>query len=93
MGTVSHTEDESLCVVDMSSLGEMSVNMEWRIDDNGHLIASSVMVMGGDNFAMEMDEMTCNMMAGMMVSQEITAHYSVEYTVNWLDDENACEIG
>ena len=92
MGTVSHTEDESLCVADMSSLGEMSVSMEWRIDDNGHLIMSSVMVMGGDNFAMEMDEMTCNMMAGIFAGEEVE-QYSVEYTVNWLDDENACEIG
>jgi len=93
MGTVPHTEDESLCVADMSSLGELSVNMEWRTDDNGHLIMSSVMVMGGDNSAMEMDEMFCNMMGGMVGEEDYMSHYSIEYTVNWLDDENACEIG
>ena len=93
MGTVSYTEDESLCVADMSSLGEMSVSMEWRIDDNGHLIMSSVMVMGEDNSDMGMDEVDCNMMVGMMGDNEYLSHYSIEYTVNWLDDENACEIG
>ena len=92
MGTVSYTEDESLCVADTSSLGEMSASMEWRIDDNGHLIMSSVMVLGGDNSVMEMDEMSCNMMAGIS-SGDGVSHYSIEYTVNWLDDENACEIG
>jgi hypothetical protein len=94
MGTVSYTEDESLCVADTSSLGEMSASMEWRIDDNGHLIMSSVMVMVDDNSELAMDEMDCNMMGGMMEDNEYLSHYSdIEYTVNWLDDENACEIG
>ena len=89
MGTVSYTEDESLCVADTSSLGEMSASMEWRIDDNGHLIMSSVMVMGGDNSVMEMDEMSCNMMAGIAAG-EASSHNSIEFPGNWLDDQNAC---
>ena len=89
IGTVSHTEDESLCALDMS----FSIKKEWRINDNGHLIISAVMVMRGDDFEMEMDEVTCNMMVGMTVEDEYMSHYSIENTVNWLDDENACEIG
>jgi len=89
MGTVSHTEDESLCALDMSfSYGMELIKREWRINDNGHLIISTVTVMGGDYSEMEMDEVTCNMM-----EDEYMSHYSIEYTVNWLDDENACEIG
>tara|TARA_Y100000590_G_C15595418_1_gene967831 strand:+ start:105 stop:1265 length:1161 start_codon:yes stop_codon:yes gene_type:complete len=88
-GTVSHSEDESLCEVDMSIVGEMSSSVKWRIDDNDNLVISTAMVMGGDNFAMEMDEMTCNMMADMM--WEHMSHYSIETNINWLENENACE--
>jgi len=89
MGTVSYTEDESLCALDMSfSYGMELIKREWRINDNGHLIISTVTVMGGDDFEMEMDEVDCNMMEDAFMS-----HYSIESTVNWLDDENACEIG
>jgi hypothetical protein len=89
MGTVSYTEDESLCALDMSfSYGMELIKREWRINDNGHLIISTVTVMGGDDFEMEMDEVDCNMMEDAFMS-----HYSIESTVNWLDYENACEIG
>ena len=94
LGTVSHSEDESLCEVDMSIMGEMSSSVEWRIDDNGHLVISTTMVMPGDEWGEEMDEMTCNMMADFWLNDmSITMSYSVETTINWLDDENVCDLG
>jgi hypothetical protein len=89
-GTVAHSEDESLCGLGTDM--DMGMSSTWRVDDNGHLEVSATMLMGGDEFDMEMDEMTCNMMADSMWEIGHMSHYSVETNVNWLENENACEL-
>ena len=93
IGTIPHADDESLCAIDtdMEFIGDLG-NMTWDIDDNGHLVISSYMTMGGDEFGMGMDEMTCNLMADFILDSEGMTHYSTEYGFNWLDEEMVCEI-
>ena len=94
LGTVPNSENELLCGYDMSMIGDMNMDSTtWSIDDYGHLEFSSAMLMGGDVWGDEMDEMSCNEMADFWFDFQEEASYSVETTVNWMDDENACEIG
>ena len=90
-GTVPNSEDELLCELSMDMDMGMEAN-KWRIDDNGHLEFSSNMLISGDDFGEEMDEMGCNEMADFLGGSGGMS-YSVENTINWLDDENACDFG
>jgi len=90
-GTVPNSEDELLCELSMDMDMGMEAN-KWRIDDNGHLEFSSNMQISGDDFGEEMDEMGCNEMADFLGGSGGMS-YSVENTINWLDDENVCDFG
>jgi hypothetical protein len=90
-GTVPNSEDELLCELSMDMDMGMEAN-KWRIDDNGHLEFSSNMLISGDDFGEEMDEMGCNEMADFLGGSGGMS-YSVENTINWLDDENVCDFG
>ncbi|MEC7685998.1 MAG: hypothetical protein VYB47_00315 [Candidatus Thermoplasmatota archaeon] len=91
-GTVSFSEDELLCEWSMDMGMDMEANT-WRIDDYGHVEFSSGMIISGDDLGEEMDEMSCNMMANYWLNEREDFSYSVETTINWMDDENACEFG
>ena len=92
-GTIPTSEDELLCELSMDMDMDMGA-AKWRIDDNGHLEYSSNMLMSGDEWGEEMDEMSCNMMADIWLNEmSLTMSYSVETTVSWVDEENACDLG
>jgi len=90
-GTIPNSENELLCELSMDMGIDMEAN-KWRIGDNGHLELSSAMLIGDEEWGEEMDEMTCNEFADTMWEIGGMSGYSIETTISWIDDENACEF-